>query len=286
MYIDLIFLLNAAADWAALWAVGRVAGLVPNRRRVLPAAGLGGVYAVLCALPPLAALGGFWGQALAAMGLVAMAYGRRRGYPRLTMLFFMISCTLGGILMAVLRLVRENGGLDLLKTLNWKVFLLVGAGTYFLLSVPLRGSARQAVAGELLPVELTFRGRKLRFNALLDTGHTLSDPVTGEPVLTVFWQALERLWTPAERRALESLGENGPAAVLPLLTPGDFRLLPYRAVGVDSGLLLCFTAEDARLNGRDLGRLSVALAPEALSETGGYAALWGGGERREDRHAA
>lgn len=286
MYIDLIFLLNALADWAALWATARMAGLVPRQRRLLPAAGLGGVYAVLCALPPLAALGGFWGQLLAAMALVAAAFGCRHGYPRLAMLFFLLSCTMGGVLMAAVRLLQESGSLTVLKTLNWKVFFLAGGFTYIILSIPFRGSARHAVEGGLLPVEISFRGMTVSFTALLDTGHTLSDPVTGEDVLTVCAQALEPLWTAEERQALRQLGTEGAAAVLRQLKPGSFRLLPYQAVGVEAGLLLCFTAERAVIGGKRFHRLTVALSPTALTEVGGYAALWGGGKRGEDRHVA
>lgn len=286
MYIDLIFLLNALADGTALWATGRLAGRVPRTRRLLPAAGLGGVYGVLCALPPLAALGGLFGQLLAALGLVAVAFGCRRGYPRLTLLFYAFSCAMGGALLAGLRLLRDSGGLDALKTLNWNVFLLVGGVTYLAVSVPLRGGARQAVEGRLLPVKLTFRGRTARFAALLDTGHTLADPVLGTQALTVWWEALDSLWSREERQALARLEQDGPAAVLAQLPPGRFRLLPYQAVGVERGLLLCFTAEGAVVDGETLDRLTVALSPGALTEAGGYAALWGGGERREAGHAA
>lgn len=286
MYIDLVFLLNALADWAALWATGRLAGQVPRPRRLLPAAGLGGVYGVLCALPPLAALGGFFGQLLAALALVAAAFGRQRGYPRLALLFYMLSYAMGGALLAALRLLRDSGGLELLGTLNWKVFLLAGGGTYLALSLFLRGGARQAVEGRLLPLKISLGGRTARLAALLDTGHTLSDPVTGAPALTVWWEALTPLWSREERQALSRLETEGAAPALARLPQGRFRLLPYRAVGVEQGLMLCFTADGAVLGGEDLGRLTVALSPTALTETGGYAALWGGQTGKEARHAA
>ena len=168
MYIDLIFLLNALADWAALWTAGRLAGQVPRPRRLLPAAGLGGVYGVLCALPPLAALGGFFGQLMAALAVTAAAFGLRRGCPRLALLFYAVSCAMGGALMAVLRLLEDSGGLELLGALNWRVFLLVGGGTYLLLSLFLRGGARQAAEGRLLPVKISRGGRTARLAALLD----------------------------------------------------------------------------------------------------------------------
>ena len=87
--------------------------------------------------------------------------------------------------------------------------------------------------------------------------------------------------------ALSRLEAEGAAAVLSRLGPGSgFRVLPYRAVGVRSGLLLCFRADRARADGRELGEITVALSPGAVSE-GGAAALWGGETGKEGGgHAA
>ena len=101
-------------------------------------------------------------------------------------------------------------------------------------------------------------------------------------MLTVYWAALDPLWTPEERQALGRLEREGAAACLPALGPG-FRLLPYRAVGVEDGLLLCFRADGAALEGKALGAVTVALSPTAVSG-GGANALWGGEE--EGRYAA
>lgn len=149
------------------------------------------------------------------------------------------------------------------------------------------GAAPAAVAGQLCRWEIGRQGRQARFTALLDTGHTLSDPCTGRPVLTAHWEALEPLWTDREREALSRLEAEGAAAVLSRLGPGSgFRVLPYRAVGVRSGLLLCFRADRARADGRELGEITVALSPGAVSE-GGAAALWGGETGKEGGgHAA
>ena len=65
----------------------------------------------------------------------------------------------------------------------------------------------------------------------------------------------------------------------------DFRLLPYRAVGVSSGMLLCFTADNVRIGDTDYGPITVALSPTPVSDGGGYTALWGASKGRTG-HAA
>lgn len=54
-----------------------------------------------------------------------------------------------------------------------------------------------------------------------------------------------------------------------------FRLLPYRAVGVGSGMLLALKADAVKVGKTDYGSILVALSPTPVSDGGGYQALIG-----------
>ena len=60
-------------------------------------------------------------------------------------------------------------------------------------------------------------------------------------------------------------------------TAGDLRLqlLPYRAVGVECGMLLALRLDGARVGTEDYGKLLLALSPTRLTDGGGYHALIG-----------
>ena len=280
VYLDIAFFLNCLADGAALYVTGRLSGLPVKTRRLLAAALLGGTYGALCALPRLGCLASLLPQMLAAAGLVRLAFGRKEAFLRHLLLFFILSCALGGALVAGERLLEAGDGLAALARLDWRVFFLAGGICFVVLSVVFRGGVRHAVAGQLCQCTLERRGRRAAFTALLDTGHTLTDGLTGRPVLTAHWEALEPLWTAEERVILSRLERDGGPACLEKLG-GGFRLLPYQAVGVSGGLLLCFQAERAVIDGNLIGPITVALSPAAVSDGGGYAALWGGGNGKE-----
>ena len=286
LYPDLAFFLNSLTDLLALSATAKLAGLPLRWRRLLAAALLGGVYGAACLLPPLAFAGGLLPQAGIAMALVWIAFRRKETFLRQLLLFWLLSCAMGGALMALPQLLQNGSGTKILKKLNWKVFFLAGGTCYFLLSVSFRDGARHAIAGELTSCMIGRAGKTVRLRTLLDSGHTLTDPATGGPVLIVEAAALESLWTPAEAPILASLTEQGAAWCLARLEGrGHFRLLPYRAVGVDRGVLLCFTADSVAVGNKNYGPTAVALSPGAVSSEGGYAALWSGKDRRND-HAA
>lgn len=275
VYLDIAFLLNCLTDAAALYATGRLAGLPLKKKRLLAAALLGGTYGTLCVLPGFGAASSLLLQALVAAGLVWLVFGWGEAFLRWVLLFFVLSCALAGALVAGGRLVQAHGGLSILTALDWRVFFLAGGTCFVILSLVFRGGARHGAAGQLSRCTLTRQGRTAGVTALLDTGNTLTDALSGAPVLTVHWEALGAFWTPEERAALSRLETAGAAQTLEKLGPG-FRLLPYRAVGVRSGLLLCFRADRASMDGRQLGPVTVALSPTPVSDGGGYAALWGG----------
>lgn len=143
--------------------------------------------------------------------------------------------------------------------------LLLGAAACCLtVSTLLR--AREAAVGRTVSVLLRCEGRSSVVRALVDTGNTLRDAVTGERVLIVDERAAQRLFPPGvcptgeelrhPERALERLAGEWDARRL--------RLLPYRAVGVERGLLLAVRADDVRAaQGGGPGRL-VALMPGVL----------------------
>ena len=119
--------------------------------------------------------------------------------------------------------------------------------------------------------EVRLPGGTARLRVLLDTGNTLTDPLTNRPVLVAEGAALERVlprnfpwWDPV--RGVEQAAVQGLRGV---------RLLPYRAVGVDCGMLLAVKSQGITLEGRDLGPLLVALSPTPVSDGGNYQALLG-----------
>ena len=118
-----------------------------------------------------------------------------------------------------------------------------------------------------VPVELTYGGKQVKLTALQDTGNTLRDPLTGQQILVVGPQVAAAL-TGLTRQQLRD-----PAGAVGAL-PG-LRLVPYRAVGTDGGMLLALRLNRVKI-GQWQGSSLVAFAPEGLGEHEEYQALTGG----------
>lgn len=279
IYLDLVFILNTAVDVLALYMTARLSGLPLQKWRLMITAVLGGLYGTCALLPPLQLLAGFLPQMVCAFFLVRLSFGKQQMLSRIYVLFYFLSCTLGGAMTAISQSLFSYGIYHTLQSMNWKVFFLVAFISYLFLSIVFRGSAKHAVFGQLCHVCIELNEKTVSLDALWDTGHTLCDPCSGLPVLTAWYTALEPLWSKDAEEIINHLDSEGClwcAEQISTVLPGRFRLIPYRAVGVDRAMLLAFRADKLIVDGNDMGAMMIALSPTPVSDGGGYNALWGG----------
>ena len=274
IYVDMLFLLNLIANYLLLLAAGRMSGAALYRWRIGLGAALGALYAVLIFVPGLDWLA-FWPCKLTFGVLMTLiSYGGERELLRVTVLFFGASAGLAG---AVL-------GLELLGnvslTLNHGVFysqidlrllLLLFVACYFVLSLFFRRVGQRS-GGGLVKLEVTLDSGTAVLTALRDTGHSLTDPINNRPVVVVHGLCLKKLlpdWAdPSDPvQSVQRCHDLGLHQAL---------LIPYRAGGVDCGMLLALRTQSVAVNGTSMGGLLVALSPTPVDDGGTYQALIGG----------
>lgn len=279
IYVDTLFLLNALVDYLLLLCAARLAGEPLKRLRFALGAVLGGGYAVAIFLPGLGFLERPACQLAAAVLMVLAAFWGSRRLGRQVLIFFALSCAFAGGVLALSMLGGQGLSLNrgvIYSGMDLKIVLLSAAGCYAVLSLLFQKAVRHtSFTGELKAVRLELEDRTVELTALTDTGNTLTDPVTGQGVMVAEGERLLPLFAASQRPSVQELRD--PAGALERLTGagGHFRLLPYRAVGVDRGLLLAVRVDRAVVDGEDRGAMVVALSPTPVSDGGGYGALLG-----------
>lgn len=288
VYVDRIFFLNALLDYLLLLATARLAGVPLRRKRFVLCAVLGGLYAAAVFLPNCHILAHPLAKLLFGVAMALFAFIKETTCWRLVLLFFMLSGTLAGAVMA-LGLVSGAPRLFFSRIyyadISWSVLLSAAFGFYFLLHLVFRQGARHG-GGELMDVTVSIGGKEQRVRVLHDTGNTLRDPVNAQPVLVLERRVLREYWTKDEARLLseDAPPEEKLAQLYRRGTRYHFSLLPFRSVGVTGGLLLAVRSDYIRIGRKKYPRILIALSDGALSDGGGYYGLWGGEERGEDKH--
>ncbi len=280
VYIDALFLLNLTINYLLLLAAARLAGEPLRRGRMALGAALGGLYAAAVFFPGM----GFLTHPLCKLGsavlMLLCAFGGSRRLVRVGLVFFGVAAAFGGAIFAIellggQGLTLRNGVFT--STMDLRLILLAAAICYVVITFVFQRTARHtAPAGELAPVVLTLGERRVALTALVDTGNTLADPVTNRPVMVAEGEKAAGLFPAGEAPTGAELRD--PVAAMERLSGrgcGRLRLLPYRAVGVDCGLLLALRVDGARVGSEDYGDILVALSPTPVSDGGGYNALIG-----------
>lgn len=281
VYLDSLFLLNTLVNYILLLAAARVAGETLFRVRFFVAAVVGGLYACAIFLPGLQFLMHPLCKIGAAVLMALIAYGSCRRLVRVFLWFLALSCVLGGGVLAIGLIGGRAVGLQegiLFPRVDLKVVLLSAAVCYLVFGwIFRRVGAKRSGVGGIVQTTVEFAGHRVSFQALVDTGNALSDPVSGRPVLVVEGARLTPLFPPGQIPQREDL--QNPAEAMTRLSEGalrgKLRLLPYRAVGVEKGLLLCLKADRVIIDGEEKGPLLVALAPDPVSDRGSHCALIG-----------
>ncbi len=252
---EALLALNAAIDTGLLACSARLCGEQLRWRRMILAGLLGGGYAVAAVLPEFSFLRHGLVKASMAAAICLAAFGAGARYFRLTAVFCAMGCLFAGLVTAFTQLTGTGllhlpgGGFYPVSALALlSIGALAAAGIRLLFAGSLQHTAR---AFETL--ELRLGENTLTLRALVDTGNTLKDPMTNEPVLVLDWKAAARLLPSAGLREQEFLH---PAELMRRLMRDDpslrLRLIPYRAVGVSQGLRLAVRCERKGRQGKFL----------------------------------
>lgn len=244
-----VILLSFIVEFLLLLGGARLSGMPASVIRCLIGAAAGALHTGLCLLPGLDFLGNPLWRAVSIGGMALIAYGLQRSTLRRGAVFAVLSLALGGI----------TSGLGDSGVFSW---LASAAGLGLLCLLGFRGKMR---GGKFVPVEIRSGDTKVHLTAMQDTGNTLCDPVTGRSVLVIDAEAASKL-TGLSREQLQKPVET--IGVIPGL-----RLVPYRTVGKENGLMLARKYQNVQI-GKWKGSSLVAFAPEGLG--GDYEALTGG----------
>lgn len=282
IYVDTLFLLNAIIDYFLLLTSAKIAGEPLKRLRFAIAAVLGGLYTVAIFIPELSFLSAVPCRFAVAIWMVLLAFWESSRLLRQCLIFFAVACGFGGGVYAIELL----GGVPLAlgsgvlySEMDLKIVLLSGAGCYVVLSVVFaRFGTHHGGGHQLCQVVIGIGDKVIQRTALVDTGNTLTDPISGQAVPVAHIEAIKELLPATLWQLWKETGE--PTEFLAQLGQEPewqrrFQLIPYRAVGIERGMLLALRVDKWLIDGKqDSGRL-LALSPTPVSDGGAYHLLIG-----------
>ena len=225
VYVDVLVGVNLVVNYFLLLATARFLALPFRRGRLAAGAALGALYSLMILLPQMNVFLSLLVK-LALSATIVLAAFRRSGWKaflRATAAFYIINFAFAGLMLALWYFLAPQGLMIRNNMVYFDIspLMLIGLTVfcYFVITLIHRITGRQMPKELFCSLVVECGGRTCRCTGKVDTGNSLREPFSGDPVAVVYEPAVAALAPPRE-----SL---------------NFRLIPFEAVS-GSGVLEAF----------------------------------------------
>ena len=276
IYIDVLFVVNLAINYAILLCMKCLLKLCSKPARLLGGGALGALYACIVYTTDVPLLSSVAIRILFASAIVGASFGfvSTACIVKRTVIFIALTVAMGVAMLGILYFTKL--GIKLGGVVKNGVFyfdiplhyiLLCTFGAYALILI-LEKVFKKATSRSFSKIIIYRFGKAVELTALVDTGNMLSDPLTGRKVIIAEAGILAPLFNFCIEDVLKENFEYGSL-------PDGFRLIPYCSIGKKNGLLAAFVPDMVEIDSIKSDNTITAVFNGVLSGSGDYNALIG-----------
>ena len=279
LYVDIIFLENLIMNSIIILATGII---LKNTQRIwknLVSSGIGAIYAILIYTSNFKIYSNIILKVILSVVIVYIAFkpANIRSFLKHIIIFYLTSFTFGGVAFALLYFVRpqdilfQNGAL--IGTYPIKMILAGGILGFIIITFAFKNIKGKLTRKDMMCTVII---GNTRITAIVDTGNLLKDPITKMPVLIVEREMLKGIFPEI---ILENATDivNGKEIELGEYS-SKLRVIPYKSIGKENGLLLGIKAKNIRIVYQDIEKahdVIIGIYTGTLSKNNKYSAIVG-----------
>ncbi|MCL2372138.1 MAG: sigma-E processing peptidase SpoIIGA [Defluviitaleaceae bacterium] len=264
IYADVLFIVNLVMNFFVLWVVAK---LTRNRVKFrwigLGALVMALLYTLLIALDSLRLLNvAVASVAILAVGVVVTFRPARPGvFFKIMIVAYIASFTLGGLGMSLIfltdlpfvayHIARDLGSFT--QAISWQLAFAGVAISYILIKFGLHMAERYTLKRQLLCNVQVFLGENdASFEALVDTGHSLKEPLSKAHVIIAEFEHIKTFLPDSLKILFYEKNEQNLTGVLTSTEPGfhhRIRMIPFTSLGKPNGMLIGFRPDKVTVEG-------------------------------------
>ena len=159
---------------------------------------------------------------------------------------YLSSFTLGGLgMMLFYKLAEIN--------VSWTLLIICIAGAYIVIKLSLRLIESITIKKQMLcPLTIYVDEKILSLQVLVDTGHTLHDPLNNAPVIIAEFDTIKEILPDGIRLMLYEQQENDLSSLSSITAGSCFyeriRMIPFVSLGISNGMLVGFRPDRVALS--------------------------------------
>lgn len=279
LYVDIIFLENLIMNSIIILATGIILKNTQRIWRNLVSSGIGAIYAILIYTSNFKIYSNIILKVILSIVIIYIAFkpANIRSFLKHLIIFYLTSFTFGGVAFALLYFVRpqdilfQNGAL--IGTYPIKMILAGGILGFIIITFAFKNIKGKLTRKDMMCTVII---GNTRITAIVDTGNLLKDPITKMPVLIVEREMLKGIFPEI---ILENATDivNGKEIELGEYS-SKLRVIPYKSIGKENGLLLGIKAKNIRIVYQDIEKahdVIIGIYTGTLSKNNKYSAIVG-----------
>ena len=291
IYLDILLVGNLVMNYAILWITAKITRFDTGWWRLLLGATVGSIYALTVFIPQLQGML-MWACKLVLSILMVLATFTPLPWGRFFIglgWFYISSFAIGGVVMGTMYFMQSTGyygqlvGLtELIQNYFWNgivsALLITWLVGYWGVVVWHKRMYQKKIK---VPVVIKMGNQQVIVDALLDTGNSLNDPVTGFPVTVVEYSAVQGLLPECMQLFYEKNEEADYLQLEKIAKESHWisriSMVPYRSLGKKNGMMLGFKPDVLEIHFKerivDTTKVIIAIHGGVLAVDSGYRAL-------------
>lgn len=288
IFVDVLIIENFFMNYLLLYFINRFCRCRAKMWRIVAGAFIGAMYVLVVFYPDLHMLYSVLMKFMVSLLMIVVSFSPHelRRFIKITILFYIEAFIIGGFLLGIFYLTNRtteiiNGSLYIKSVSASPEYIIIGS----IIAVILVKFGFDYFEGYYInektkvELELVLNQRKCSIIALIDTGNSLRDPITNAPVIIVYYKSIIDVLPDELREVIlkDYSYEIIKRRVMESELKSRIRIIPYKALGVENGVLIGIRMDLAvsRLKSRTnvVKEPIIALYNKPISNTGDYQAL-------------
>jgi len=290
LYADMLFLVNFVMNAFVLWVVSKITRSKKKALRlIIGSVVMSLLYTLLIAVEALR----FANVVLSSIVILTVGVlitfrpDRVRVFLKLMLVSYSISFAVGGLGMSLFFLTDipyavhfiANDREGFAQAISWQLVLVGAVISYVLIKIGLKVAERHSLKRQMLcNVEIFLGEMGTSFDALVDTGHSLREPLSRSHVIIAEFEHVKDILPDGLKVLFYEKQENN---LTDLQTMADcafykrVRMIPFTSIGRTNGMLIGFRPDHVTLEGvqEPAGDIIIGIYNDKLCSDGRYQGL-------------
>lgn len=248
LYADILFLVNFAMNAFVLWVVSKAVRAPRRWYWILAgAAVMALLYTLVIVVPPLRFVNVLAASVIILAAGVSAAFHPRkpRQFLKLVGAAYVVTFMVGGLGMALYFLFAGR--------ISWRLALAGMIISYAAIKFGLKLLERFTLKRQMLcNVQVKIGETDCNFDALVDTGHSLKEPLSQSPVIIAEFEPLKPLLPECLQILYAERLENDLTVLLSVREEAFYnriRMIPFTSLGRNNGMLIGFRPDSVTVEG-------------------------------------